>query len=236
MAEYWYPQKIEETSDSPGRAYSNMFLYENLSKLPLEKEIKMLDIGCGSGYIRKIFYDLGYKLFYTGVDVEKHKNFGQFDKYSVKSDFVKTKIEDFNTDNKYNLIFSISALEHIKDDDLAITKARNFLEKKGIQIHIIPSFWSLFLYFLHGYRQYTLARLKKLFFVEKFKTYRIGGFFSFFLHLFFITISEIILKIKKPRESNVYFKLLNIANKLDRLFPIFSSIYIVITKNEDKTL
>jgi len=95
MIEYWRPKKIKEVRDSPGRAYSNRFLYDNLPGLLSEKEIKMLDIGCGSGYIRKIFYDLGYKLFYTGVDVEKHKNFEQFDKYAVKSDFIKTKIEDF---------------------------------------------------------------------------------------------------------------------------------------------
>jgi SAM-dependent methyltransferase len=235
MIEYWHPKKIEGTRDSPGRVYSNRFLYDNLPGLLFKKEIKILDIGCGSGYIRKIFYDLGYKLFYTGVDVEKHKNFGQFDKYAVKSDFIKTKIEDFNTDNKYNLIFSISALEHIKDDGLAIAKARDFLEKEGIQIHIVPSFWSLFLYLRHGYRRYTLIRLKKIF-VEKFKLYRIGGFFSFFLHLFFITIPEIILKNNKLRESNIYSKFLVITNKFDCTLPILSPIYIIITENEKKTL
>ena len=89
MTKYWHPKKIEETRDSPGRAYSNRFLYENLSELLSKKEIKMLDIGCGSGYIREILYNLGYKLFYTGVDIKEHKDFKQFDKYALKSDFFK---------------------------------------------------------------------------------------------------------------------------------------------------
>ncbi|MBU2540171.1 class I SAM-dependent methyltransferase [Patescibacteria group bacterium] len=235
MIKYWRPEKIEEVNDSPGRVYSNRFLYDNLLKILPSKEVKMLDIGCGSGYIRKIFYDLGYKLFYTGVDIEKNKNFEQFNKYAVKSDFIKIKIEDFNTNNKYNLVFSISALEHIDKDVLAVSKAREFLEKGGIQIHIIPTFWSVFLYLRHGYRRYTPVRFKKIF-GDKFKVYRIGGLFSFFLHLFFITIPEIILKNNKLRKSNIYPKLLNTANKFDRFLPIFSSFYILVIKNENKDL
>ena len=94
MTKYWHPKKIRKTSDSPGREYSNEFLYENFSGLLSNKEIKILDIGCGSGYVREIFHDLGYRLFYTGVDIEKHKDFERFNKCALNSNFIKTKIEE----------------------------------------------------------------------------------------------------------------------------------------------
>ena len=182
MTKYWHPKKIEETRDSPGRAYSNRFLYENLSELLSKKEIKMLDIGCGSGYIREILYNLGYKLFYTGVDIKEHKDFKQFDKYALKSDFFKTKIENFNTVDKYDFVFSISALEHVEKDVLAVAKAKEFLKEDGVQVHIVPTSFSFFFYLFHGYRRYSKIRLKKLF-GKELKLYTLGGLFSFFLHL-----------------------------------------------------
>ena len=229
MIKNWWPKKIEDVKDSPGRVYSDIFLYESLPNLLLKKDVSMLDIGCGSGYIRKILDDLGFKLFYRGVDIEKHKNFEQFNEYTEKSDFVKIKIENFNTNNKYNFVFSNCALEHIENDFLAISKSFEFLERDGIQIHIVPTFWSLFLYLRHGYRRYFIKRLKKMF-PGNFDIYKIGGLFSFLLHLFFITIPEVFLKTNKPRQSKIYSKILNISSKLDYLLPICPSFYVLISQ------
>lgn len=224
------------TNLSPGREYSNKFLSENLSKLLFNKEIKMLDIGCGSGYVREILYNLGYKVFYTGVDIRKHKDFEQFNKYALESDFIQSKIEDFNTSNKYDFVFSISALEHIKDDKLAVSKALQFLKPSGIQIHIVPSYWSLFLYLRHGYRRYTPSRLKKLFKNNNLEIHKLGGFFSFILHFSFITAPEILLGITKMRKLEIYSRLVNIANKLDYFFYIFPSFYVAIIKKNSREL
>lgn len=229
MIKNWHPREIEEAHDSPGRALANRFLHENLSALLPKKEILMLDIGCGSGYVRKIFHDLGYKLSYAGVDIEKHKNFRQFNQYASVSDFVKIKIEDFNTGNKYDIVFSNCALEHIEDDGLAAVKSSEFLKADGITIHIVPAFWSLFLYLRHGYRRYTIRRLKKMF-PERLDIYKLGGLFSFFLHLFFITIPEVFLRTAKLRQSNIYPALLRIAVRLDQVVSICPSFYIVISK------
>ena len=231
MTKYWHPKNIKQINDSPGREYLNEFLYKNLPNFLSAKEIRILDIGCGSGYIRKIFYDLGYKLFYDGLDVKKHKDFDKFNKYAVESNFIHSEIENFNTEKKYNIILSICALEHIENDITVFPKTCGFLEKNGIQIHIVPSYWSLFLYLRHGYRRYGPVRLKKMFKTDY--IYRLGGLFSFFLHFFFITIPERIFGSRKPFQSKTYLKLLNIANKLDPLFPVFSSIYVAISKNQN---
>ena len=227
MIKNWQPKKIGYVHESPGRALADRFLYEELGRLLPKKEVSMLDIGCGSGYIRKIFYDLGYKLFYAGVDIEKHKNFEQFNQYTGASDFVKIKIEDFNTSNTYDIVFSNCALEHIERDALAVKKSLELLKEDGVVIHIVPAFWSLFLYLRHGYRRYSINRLRKML-GRNVDIYKLGGVFSFLLHLFFITIPEVFLKTNKPRQSNLYSKLLLISNRLDRLLPLCQSFYLVV--------
>ena len=187
-----------------------------------EKQIKLLDIGCGSGYIRKIFHDIGYRLYYTGLDIKKHRDFEGFNGYALTSNFVQSKIEDFSTEDKYDIVFSICALEHIEDDFLAVSKSDKFLKEDGLQIHIVPTSWSLFLYLKHGHRRYTKARLEKMFKRKDAKIYRLGGFFSFLLHFFFITVFDVALGFSSPRRSKVYSKLLRVSNKLDYLLPIFS--------------
>lgn len=233
MTKFFSPKKIEKGKATPNRIYADRFLYEKLKEIVLKKEISILDIGCGSGYVREIFYNLGYRLFYTGVDIKKHKKFDQFNKYTLESDFVKSKIEDFQTEKKFDLIFSISALEHIKDDKLAVSK---FLS--DVQIHIVPSFWSFFLYLTHGYRRYNPSNLRRLFNNNNnLKIYRLGGFFSFIFHFFFITIPKRIFKTTKIIELKIYPKIIKIINVLDRILPVFSVMYIVINfkKNKNET-
>lgn len=187
-SEYWHPNKLEDGKGSPGRKYLNQFLLQELLKIIQIREVDVLDVGCGSGYVRTILTDLGYQGYYTGIDIYRHKDFDKHETYSFKSILVESKIENFKTDKKFNLILSNSTLEHIENDALAISKC-NYLLKPGCsQIHIIPSFWSLFLYLWHGYRQYNPKRIKILFIHKQYKVYRLGGLFSFFLHLFFITI------------------------------------------------
>ncbi|HUT22281.1 MAG TPA: class I SAM-dependent methyltransferase [Candidatus Bipolaricaulota bacterium] len=172
---YWRPIDLIPNSASPGRQFLDNFLEHKLPELILKKEIKVLDIGCGSGYVRKILADAGYVVDYTGIDVFKNDAFDQYSKY-CQSKFFQTAIESFETDDKFDLIISISALEHIKNDSLAVEKSGKALNQGGVQIHIVPSFWVLPLYLWHGYRQYTPIRIKKLF-NEKFEVFKFGGFF-----------------------------------------------------------
>lgn len=182
---YWQGNKPLEVMASPGRKCIDDFLYQNLPKLLQRKEISVLNIGCGSGYIRKILHELGYQVNYTGLYIVKHSDFDKFAEYTKHSEFVQSSIENTSILQKYDFVVSVTALEHMKNDELALRKSLQMTKREGVQIHIVPTFWSLFLYFSHGYRQYTPARVKKLFEKANVETYRLGGMFSFFLHLFF---------------------------------------------------
>lgn len=217
---------------SPGRIYADMFLYEKLEEIIPQKEIKILDIGCGSGYIRKIFFELKYKVDYTGVDVKKHSDFEKYNQYTVVSKLIESKIEDFQTEEKFDLVFSLCALEHIENDKLVVAKSNELLKDNGIGIYFVPSKYSFLLYLKHGYRRYNPLRLKKLF-GKNIRIYRLGGLFSFVFHFFLITIPKRIFKTTKIIELKIYPKIIKIVNMLDRILPIFSTIYIVtLNKNE----
>lgn len=224
---YWNPTKVEFSNDSPGRKYINNFLETNFPLLLKEKQISVLDIGCGSGYVRKILAELGYGGNYVGVDVVLDR-FKEDLAPAFKSKLDITPIEEFNSDQKFDLTFSMTSLEHIPDNITAVAKAKEFTKNGGLQIHIVPSFWALFLYLYHGFRQYTPKYLKELFKDQNFKIYRLGGLFSFLLHFFYITIIERLFRTRRARSLNLYKRLNQISAKLDKFLPFCSSIYVVV--------
>ncbi|GAG77522.1 unnamed protein product, partial [marine sediment metagenome] len=217
--------------DSPTRNYVNKFLDNFLKELTALGKINILDIGCGSGYIREILAGYSFSGDYTGVDIQKHKDFEKYNLKNFSSVFIKSRIEDFKTNKKFDLIISNFVLEHVEDDFDVISKCDELIKRGGIQIHILPSFWSLFLYLWHGYRQYNPKRLKKLFSYRDFEVFRLGGFFSFKLHLFFITIPVLIFHNDKLRNKSFYPGLVRMSSKLDKVLTFLSTFYVVVVKN-----
>ena len=71
-------------------------------------------------------------------------------------------------------------MEHIKEDIIVFQKLQTLLNKNGLQIHLVPSRFSLFLYLFHGWRQYSIFDANsKLDNVNE--VIYLGGAFSFFL-------------------------------------------------------
>lgn len=235
-SKHWHSNELEEGIGSPSRKYLYRFLLQELPKIIPVGEIDVLDVGCGSAFFRNILADLGYKGRYTGIDVHKHKNFNMHETPPFKSIFMRSKIEDFETDKKFDIVLSITALEHVEDDALAVSKCDGFLKQGGRQVHIVPSFWSLFLYMWHGYRQYNPKRIKSLFNQKRYRVYRLGGMFSFCLHLFFITIPALLYRTdrqkQKLRSLSLYPRLLRMCNRLDGILPVCSCLYVVVVKKD----
>ena len=229
--EFWHPKKIGTMEGDPARKYAIQFFLTELPRILSIKKIDIFDIGCGYGYIRKNFTELGYSGNYTGIAINKNKEFDKYGTPAFVSSFIKSKIEDYKTNKKYDLIISIFALEHIEKDKIAINKCNELMKSNGIQIHIFPSFPCLFLEPIHGYRVYTPKLVKKIFNKKPFKVYRIGGFFSFLLYFFYITIPVFLLATDKLRAKPQYFKLMKICIKLDKYLPFFSYSYIIVVKN-----
>lgn len=228
---FWSPVNLDLNTDSPGRQYLNSFLKTELPSILPNKNVSILDVGCGTGYIRNILESIGYSGEYVGVDVFRESKFSE-NSSNFSIEFVQSKIEDFETEKRFDLVISNTSFEHIPDDFKAAEKSNKLVSENGVQIHIMPAFWSLPIYLLHGYRQYNPARIKKLF-PNNTVIYRLGGTFTFLLYFFLITIPERLTAKMLFRKTSLYPKFLNFANKADKILPFMSTFYIVVIDNKN---
>jgi SAM-dependent methyltransferase len=67
--------------------------------------------------------------------------------------------------NRYDSLFALNVVEHIKDDTLAIANAKLLLKSGGKMVILVPAYQSLYNSFdkgLEHYRRYTFSSLKNL--------------------------------------------------------------------------
>ena len=80
----------------------------------LKKDLNILDVGCGNGYLLKKLKNLGFKNLY-GIDISK-KNIESAKDKGVKCIYgdVSKKVP-FN-DNFFDIVIAVAVLEHLLDD------------------------------------------------------------------------------------------------------------------------
>ena len=230
---FWKPDIVEYGRETPSRKHINGFLREKLPTLIPKSDgiVNILDVGCGSGYIQPILAEY-VRGNYVGIDIRKHRNFDKNKVPNLYSTFVTKKVEDFDVYEKFDLIISNTCFEHVEDDKAGLQNANRLVAQGGLQVHVLPSFWSLFLYLWHGYRQYTPGRIKGLFEGKDYRVYKLGGVFSFFLHLFLVSIPYRLRIQDIFRKHRFYSTLCVYANYLDKFLPWMSVMYVVVVKND----
>lgn len=212
---------------SPGRVLTESFLLTELPHLLAQREIRVLEIGCGSGSVTRLLAEGGYRGEYVGIDILDRFDHG--DQAEFRRQFVQTDAHGFEPEGQFDLIISVSALEHILDDHLLLKRFTAFLAPGGLQLHFVPSAWGLFANLWHGYRQYNLAALVNRFDVTRAKVYYMGGMATLLLHVVFITLGEILLPLSlRKRIPRAYGGFLDYCLRLDRLFPRCGTMYAVI--------
>lgn len=116
--------------------------FENaLIFFPDDKNIKILEIGGGDGFLAKKIHDKGYKI--TSIDQisKEPQYFPVVIGNALKMDF---KSEEFD------MIFSSHVIAHIEDRELFFSECKRVLKKNGLMIHIVPSTaWSIGTNFWH---------------------------------------------------------------------------------------
>jgi len=192
--------KLEHLS-SPSRKLSDLF-WMNLDWTSLENalgELKICDIGCGSGnYFLKLQEYSGNKIKkYVGLDIVENKNWE-----NLKDNYGEVDFHQYDGKNIRNLIpagttliISQSAIEHFLEDITIFKQLRDFTSKvkqNVNQIHLFPSKACINLYPFHGVRQYTLrniSKITKLFSdIPELELYELGGENSYKVHREFINI------------------------------------------------
>lgn len=125
-------------------------------------QVKILDIGCGTGFYADILKRLGV-INYTGIDITDTlfpKLCEQFPDY----EFIKKDITTEKIDGKYDLIIMIEVLEHIVNDDKlssATNTIKNLLTDNGV--FAISCIWETGRKHMFYVRQWSLDEVKSRF-------------------------------------------------------------------------
>jgi ubiquinone/menaquinone biosynthesis C-methylase UbiE len=112
-----------------------------LTKFPIKKNIKVLEIGGGDGFIAKKIHDQGYEI--TSID--------QIPKYPQYFPVTKGNASELNyEDEEFDIIFSSHVIAHINEIELFFDECKKVLRKNGLIIHVVPSTaWSIGTNFWH---------------------------------------------------------------------------------------
>lgn len=151
------------------------------------RPVTVVDIGCGAAFAAVALARAGLVGRYVGVDTQLRGDWPGICFGGLRSEFLQGDINRIDAEEipKADVVVSATALEHIQDDRLAVTKVAERLSPDGVQAHFVPAEAALALYGAHGWRQYSPSCLRRLF--PDGTIYRYGGPFTNRLHLASIT-------------------------------------------------
>jgi len=110
--------------------------HHTLVTLIPEDQNKIIDIGCGLGYLDYLIARQGKDI--TGVDIslESLNLFKDIaEEYNIKQ--IHANLFDINV-NEYDLVICQEVLEHIEDYESAIMKMNNFIKHNGFGLFCVP--------------------------------------------------------------------------------------------------
>lgn len=214
------------TAASPGRALTEAFVVRRLPALLPPGRIRVLEIGCGSGSLTALLAEAGYSGEYVGVDIGARFRDDAEPAFARK--FVQADMQTYAPDGAFDLVISISALEHIFDDAAVIRRVGPLVAPGGMQLHFVPSGWALPTYLWHGFRQYTSTRLAERFDPRATTLESLGGSATLLLHFVFVTVAEFVFRLRLRRMfTRFYGVLLDSCLWLDRALPFGATTYAV---------
>lgn len=172
------------------------------------KELQILDIGCGTGYISKLIAPLGVIFSVDPSEAAMQVCRSQ----GLKNLYLGTADKLPFLDDHFDLVIALDVLEHVKDDKQAVNEIYRVLKPDGILICFVPAFMSLWSEqddILMHYRRYTRESLGLLF-DSGWKCLKIS-YFNFFLFpfIFFIRKSKKLFGLRQKNDEVEQVSFLN---------------------------
>jgi SAM-dependent methyltransferase len=186
-----------------------------------DKYENVLDVGCGPGINLGILKKFAKNIY--GLD-----NSQEVADLATKNNYPITFIkgdfpfyEDEAKHIKYNLITLFDVLEHIQEDDRALSKIEDLLLSGGTAIITVPAFkflWTVHDERCHHYRRYTVPELrKKIGDSTKLKIEKIS-YFNFLLFLPILIFRKFKKVVGSEQDSDFFMPPIFLNDILARIF------------------
>ncbi len=128
-----FVQKIKKSLDQK-------FFSKLLNRIPGEN-LAVLDIGGGSGWLLDLVKGIDQRVDYTCVVDFDEK--AESEARSKGHDYFNGRIEDYNTEKKYDFILLLNLIEHVADPKAVMAKVADLLSDQGLAVVKTPNVDSL---------------------------------------------------------------------------------------------
>lgn len=148
--------------------YQRDFINREVGKIK-RRDIKLLDFGAGIGTYADMLKELGHNVDCVEKDKAQAKILRE-KKYKVYDDIQEVK-------TKYDVIYALNVLEHIKDHGKILSSLKNCLNENGVIIIYVPAFMLIFTNLdvkAEHFRRYRINDLRKLAKNTNLKLVRVG--------------------------------------------------------------
>jgi len=178
------------------------------------KNLKILDVGCGSGGTSTAFLQFGQV---TGTDFSFLAL--KFARNRGLTNVVRSSVTSMPfSSEKFDIITVLDVIEHVQEDSQVLNEIRRMLKPKGIVVVTVPAFqflWSEHDVASMHVRRYNNSTITKVLNKSQFKIIRIS-YFVFFLFPF-VAIYRLLAK-RKTKKLNPKCDFVKFPKPINNLF------------------
>ena len=200
---------INEYFLSPGIRCKFDLLKENLN---LKNQLKnVIDIGCSGNSFLYVFNNSFHKSFFDLANLPLKQYSSKIYLYPVCGDILRLPYRN----DSFDFVCALDVLEHIKDDQMAVSEISRILKKNGIVVITVPHKMKYYTFqdrLIGHYRRYEINQIKGLFKKYKLQALKFFGIYGQLMRVADIQstnpkeIERKILKLRNRYEANSFFQ------------------------------
>ena len=150
------------------------------AKIVKHQDLKILNVGCGPGRSSQYLSSFG-----EVTSIEYDKDCCEFASERTGLQIINGSITELPfQDEMFDLVCAFDVIEHVEEDQLAVSEMKRVVKKEGVIFITVPTFMSLWSHhdvINHHFRRYQLGQIEKLFAAEKNGNVIFSSYFNFFL-------------------------------------------------------
>ena len=236
--------KYDETDFFPKDAFDRLYRSENANfwfrvrnliignaiKNYLPRGSKIIEVGCGTGFVSSYLKKLGYDIDCADLSIQ---GLNYCKKRDAGNSYYQFNLYDAIFYEHYDGACAFDVIEHIDDDNLVLQNMNKALKAGGFIFITVPAnkkLWSEIDDFSKHKRRYNLAELKDKIESAGFKIMRISYFMTFLFPFIYVSRFRFLRNTRVSKDETEIIRE-KASNRLN-LNPILNTIFFYIFKLE----